>query len=216
MTRSRGSERRRSKRRRRRLGVRFWNDEVEGSGFTRDISNTGLMIETTTPVDIGGRIHLELKLPDGEPYYAEGLVVRKKVYPRQAASLFKPGLGVKFVGMSEAIREVMRAQSHRPPSPLCDDTTRDPGELLVDLREPDELRRVYDCDIRHGGVQIETPNMPPVNEEVSVVLLLPDPNGSITCLGSIVAHVDEPPGVGVRLQDVDQIRGRLLEIIGDR
>ena len=213
MTTSRGSERRRSKRRRRRLGVRFWSDEVEGSGFTRDISNTGLMIETTTPVDIGKRIHLELKLPDGEPYYAEGVVVRRKVYPRQASSLFKPGLGIKFVSLGEAIRAIMRAESQRSPS---DDTTRDPYELLVDLREPDELRRVYDCDIRHGAVQIQTPNMPPVNEEVSVVLLLPDPNGRITCRGSIVAHVDEPPGVGVRLQEADQIRGRLREIIGDR
>ena len=40
------NERRRSQRQRRRLDVRFWNDEFEGRGFTTNVSNKGLLIET--------------------------------------------------------------------------------------------------------------------------------------------------------------------------
>ena len=78
-----------------------------------------------------------------------------------------------------------------------------------------ELSRIYDRDIKHGAVQIPTSQQPPVDEEVSVVFLLPKPNGTLECRGQVVAHVDQPPGVGVRLQDVDQLRTRLLEIIRD-
>ena len=41
------NERRRSQRQRRRLDVRFWNDEFEGRGFTTNVSNKGLLIETS-------------------------------------------------------------------------------------------------------------------------------------------------------------------------
>lgn len=211
-----GNERRRGKRRRRRLAVRFWWQELEGSGFTADISNAGLMIETTIPVGIGERIHIELELPGGIPFYAEGVVVRKKVYPRQAASLFKPGLGVRFVGLGEAVRAVMEGESGQEPHSKSEPAEADDGRLRLDLRDSAKLEQIYEQDIKYGGIRIPTSARPPVNEEVSVVFLLPEPNGTIECRGLVVAHVDEPPSVGLRLQEVDQIRGRLLEIIRGR
>lgn len=209
-------ERRRSKRQRRRLGVRFWSDGMEGSGFTADISNTGLMIETTTPLEIGQRFHLELALPDARSFLAEGVVVRKKVYPRQAASIFKPGVGVRFVGLGEAIRAVAQAEARAPDTPATGGLEPLNGELELDLREPAELSRIYEDDIKHGGVRVPTACRPAVNEDVTVVLLLPQPNGSISCRGSVVAHITAPPGVGVRLHEIDPVRVRLLEILGRR
>ncbi len=107
----RGNERRQSKRRRRRLAVKFWRGDVEGTGFTVDISNTGLMVQTTAAADIGTRFHIELQLPEGTLFLTEGIVVRKKVYPRYAASMFKPTLGFRFLGLGEAIRAVLEQES---------------------------------------------------------------------------------------------------------
>lgn len=208
-------ERRNSRRRRRRLPVRFWREGMRGTGFTADVSNTGAMIETTIGAEIGDRVHIELELPDGTPFFAEGLVVRKKVYPRHARSLFKPALGIKFVTLAQAIRAVLDDGPATEPELPPEESEPGDGGLRVDLRDPAELSRIYDRDIKHGAVQIPTSQQPPVDEEVSVVFLLPEPNGTLECRGQVVAHVDQPPGVGVRLQDVDQLRTRLLEIIRD-
>ncbi len=206
-------ERRNSRRRRRRLPVRFWREGMQGTGFTADVSKTGAMIETTIGAEIGDRIHIELALPDGTPFFAEGLVVRKKVYPPQARSLFKSGLGIKFVTLAQAIHAVIDAGPTTAPELPSEESEPGDGELRIDLQDPAELSRIYDRDIKHGAVQIPTSQQPPVDEEVSVVFLLPKPNGTLECRGQVVAHVDQPPGVGVRLQDVDQLRTRLLEII---
>lgn len=209
---ARDKERRRSKRRRRRLPVKFWRGDVEGTGFTTDISNTGLMVETTASADIGSRFHIELQLPEGTPYFAEGVVARKKVYPRHAASMFKSGLGFRFVALGEAIRAVLEEKPEDDSPRTCETPRTDCG-FLVDLRDPGELKRVYERDIKHGGVQILVSERPPIDEEVRVTFLLPDQNGSIDCPAVVVTHVQEPPGVGLRLREVDAVRTRLLEVI---
>ncbi len=43
-----GADRRRSRRARHRLKLRFWGDSCEGVGFTHDLSVTGMLIETTS------------------------------------------------------------------------------------------------------------------------------------------------------------------------
>ena len=136
---ARDKERRRSKRRRRRLPVKFWRGDVEGTGFTTDISNTGLMVETTASADIGSRFHIELQLPEGTPYFAEGVVARKKVYPRHAASMFKSGLGFRFVALGEAIRAVLEEKPEDDSPRTCETPRTDCG-FLVDLRDPGELK----------------------------------------------------------------------------
>jgi hypothetical protein len=80
--------------------VRFWSDEIEGTGFTADISDTGLLIETPKPLELGQRLHLEVSLNEGS-YFAECVIVRRKTYPRHARALFKPAIGVRFLGLSE-------------------------------------------------------------------------------------------------------------------
>ncbi len=207
-----GKDRRRSKRRRRRLPVKLWRGDVEGTGFTADISNTGLMVETTVAADLGSRFHIELQLPEETLYYIEGVVVRKKVYPRHAASMFKNGLGIRFVGLGEAIRAILEEKPEDAPPVTCE-TSRTDGGFLVDLRDPGELKRIYERDIKHGGVQILVSERPPIDQEVRVTFSLPDPNGSIDCPALVVTHVEEPAGVGLRLVEVDAVRTRLLEII---
>ena len=207
-----GKDRRRSKRHRRRLAVKFWRGDVEGTGFTVDVSNTGLMVQTTAPADIGARFHIELQLPGGRSYFTEGVVARKKVYPRHAASIFKPWLGFRFVGLGEAIRAVLEGESEDDSPATCETPRTDSG-FLVDLRDPDELKRVYERDIKHGGVQIRVSERPPIDEEVRLTFQLPDPNGSIECPALVVSHVQEPPGVGLRLHELDAVRTRLLGII---
>ncbi len=197
---------RRAKRVKQRLQLRFWGDRAEGRGFTHDISVTGMLLETTTAVEIGTRLHVEVELPEERRYFTEIAVVRKKVIPRQAHSIFKPGLGVRLVGLREAIRDASTA-------PRSSAGAADDGTLRLDLRERADLQEAYDRDVKHGALQVRTPHIPPNDEVVSVTVLLPEPNSAIECVGTVVTQAPDLPGFGMILEDVDLIRARLLEIL---
>ncbi len=196
------SDRRRSQRQRRRLDVRFWNDEFEGSGFTTNVSNKGMLIETSKTLERGQRLHLEIRLPESS-YMAEGVVVRRKTYPRHARSMFKPSVAVRFVGLREVIRSI---------SGVGPASANDAG-LKVDLSDPVRLEKVYERDIKFGGLLVPTNELLELHSEVSVRLLLPEPHSPIDCRGNVVKLTEDPPSAAIRLTEADQVRGRLIEII---
>ena len=200
-----GADRRRSRRARHRLKLRFWGDSCEGVGFTHDLSVTGMLIETTSAIPIGERLHLEIDLPEERTYFAEVAVVRKKVIPHQARSMYKPGLGVRLIGLIEAIRDAT--------SPTLATSETDRRILQVDLRERAALQEVYDRDVKHGALQVTTPHLPEADDVVSVTLHLPEPHGSIEVVGIVVSQVPELPGFGMMIEDIDLVRARLLEIL---
>ena len=198
-------DRRGARRVRQRLKLRFWNDRLEGRAFTHDLSVTGLLIETTTAVEIGTRLHLELDLPDESSYFCEVEVARKKVIPRHAQSMYKPGLGLRVVGLVEALEEQADPKSRKGPAP------RD--SLEIDLRDRSVLQEIYDRDVRHGALCVETSHAPSSDDVVSVTLHLPEPHGSIEVVGVVVSQDPELPGFGMMVEDIDLVRARLLEIL---
>ncbi len=58
-------ERRRGSRKGARLRVRMWNDEIDVTGLTKDISVSGIFVETRVSVPLRSRVHLELTLESG-------------------------------------------------------------------------------------------------------------------------------------------------------
>jgi len=200
-----GPDRRKARRLRQRLRLRFWGDGVEGRGFTHDLSVTGMLIETTMAAEIGRRLHVELELPDEVAYFAEVVVVRKKVIPREAQSMYKPGLGVRMVGIIEALKEA--------PSPRSPDEQPASDVLQIDVRDRAVLQGVYDRDVKHGALRVETPRIPSNEDVVSVTLHLPDPHGSIEVIGIVVSQAPELPGFGMMIEDIDLVRTRLLDIL---
>ena len=62
---------------------------------------------------------------------------------------------------------------------------------------------------------MSTPEEPELDSEVVVPLILPPPHGQIECRGTVVKLNQDPPGVALRIAEVDQVRGRLIAIIRD-
>ncbi len=75
------------------------------------------------------------------------------------------------------------------------------------------LKEVYEQDIKFGGLLVRTKELPEIESELIVPILLPEPHGTIQCRGSVVKILSDPPRVALRLADTDQVRGRLMEII---
>jgi Tfp pilus assembly protein PilZ len=211
--------------------VRFWSDEIEGTGFTADISDTGLLIETPKPLELGQRLHLEVSLNEGS-YFAECVIVRRKTYPRHARALFKPAIGVRFLGLSEVAGVASAPDDEVPERAASVETAEasarvegstDPvpvevprGPMQVDLRELADLEAVYKRDIKHGGLLVQTREAPEIDSEVVVPVRLPDPHGTIRCHGTVVKVNENPPSVAVRLSEVKFVRDRVREILSAR
>ena len=194
-----------------RLKVRFWHAELDATGYTGDVSNSGLFLVTPLELEIGTRLHFEIQVGD-EAYFAEGRVVRRKSFPRYARQMFPSGLGIRLLGLNEALRDspALRAQEtdvekHADEVPS--------GPLQVDLRDVEQLRTVYERDIVHGGLLVATLEQPELDSELSVPILLPEPNGQITCSGTVVMLNDSPPSIALRLHDMELVRARLQEIL---
>ena len=200
MANSTRKERRASERQRRRLKVRLWNDELEGTGFTAEVSRTGLRVETDATIEAGARLHVELTLPDGSAFFAEALTVRKKKYPRHARSVFRPSLALEFLRLDECLDP----EEREAPAP-------EPKPLRVDLRTLEALRSAYEKDIKHGGLLVPCDEKPELDSELRVPVLLPEPHGEIECAGTVV-RVNEN-SFALRLTEVDMVRARVLEII---
>jgi hypothetical protein len=231
-------DRRSAQRFRKRLAVRFWWDDWEGAGFTQDVSESGMLIETPKDLEIGTRIHVEVT-GDNLAFFANCVVVRKKRYPREARSLFKPALGVRFEKLTEALAHARAAESEQPAerrekpaaAGVATGKARPPAKqtvsvkdevpvyetthlpMEVDLRDPARLAVVYEEDVKHGGLRVRTSETPGIDSEVMVPVLLPDPHGRIECTGTVVKIMDELPGFALRLDDIDAVRARLIEII---
>jgi hypothetical protein len=225
----RRKDRRSSQREACRLRARFWRDGIEGTGFTHDISDTGVLIETTHPLTVNQRLHLEFEIGD-DAFYTEAVVARKKVYPRQAQSVFRSAAGLRFVRLREAVRLHAEAVPEEKPeeTPVAEQTpeeapeetpehppAKEPQDLAVeiDLREPEALARVYEREIRHGGLSVDLPGTPEVDTEIPVTLWLPSPHGTIRIRGNVVKANEEGGTAYLSLLDLDPIRRRLLEIL---
>ena len=208
------SDKRQHKRYKRRMKVRWWAEAagLDSTGFTVDASNSGLLIETGRPIEIGTRLHLEITLGVGVPFFAECIVARKRTYPPQARALFRPAVGVRFVTLNEAIKDLLAKSGEESVG------TQEPLHvpLQADLRDYDHLEAVYQKDIRYGGLMVETTELPDLQEEIVVPILLPEPHGQIDCRATVLKLFDDPPGIALRLEEVELVRVRLAEILGSR
>jgi hypothetical protein len=89
-------EQRIAKRSRRRLTVRFGVEKPIKMGFTRNISLTGLFLQTNMPLPPGTILHMEVTFPD-RTFRLRGRVVWSKKVPAQLAHVLECGMGIRFV-----------------------------------------------------------------------------------------------------------------------
>jgi len=89
-------ERRDIERSKRRLMVRFGVDGPDKMAFTKNLSETGLCIQTNSVLPPGKVIHVELKFPDRTFNFRARVVWAKRVPPQLAFTL-PGGMGIHFL-----------------------------------------------------------------------------------------------------------------------
>lgn len=102
--------RRRAVRRARRVQVHFWKrgEPAVYTGYTTNISTTGMFIATNSPVPQGARIRIEIMDHD-RGFMVEGVVAHARRIRGDLARLQLSGMGVRFLSVEELVRELIPA-----------------------------------------------------------------------------------------------------------
>src|ERR1700687_4926954 len=164
-------EKRRGKRIRRRLSVKYGERNLSHTGLTVDVSRTGTFILSSHRPALDGRIHLQLFLHPDQPVYFEALVRRHKLVPQELRSIAKGGFGVSFLLPHEILREIILDSQH------CID---------VHYSTLEDLRDTYQREFRYGVLFVRTERRFEPNMEVILILHLDFADKSLEFPASVV------------------------------
>ena len=90
------NENRRPKRAKRRIMVRYGLSTADRTAFTKNLSETGLFLQTNQVFKPGTTIQVQIQFPN-ETFSMWAQVVRAKVVPPQLAHVLECGMGVRFI-----------------------------------------------------------------------------------------------------------------------
>lgn len=92
--------------------VRFGLDKLEKTGFTMNVSRSGLFLRTNSIYKPGTTIQVEIVLPDRRFSLWAKVVWGKKV-PPQLAHVLECGMGIRFLEPLDAWREFHQTLARR-------------------------------------------------------------------------------------------------------
>jgi hypothetical protein len=195
------AEKRQQRRIRRRLMVKYGERDLAQSGFTGDVSTTGLFIIAASLPRLDARLHLQLFVEPERFLFFEGEVRRHKVVPPELRTVERGGFGVRLLSPREAL------------APALDQETRIPRfELSYATRAA--FQQAYERELRLGAAFISTSKLLPRDTDVMLSLVL-EFSGRVVELEAQVAQAFPPqegPGavVGLALLFKDRARAEAL------
>ena len=102
-------EKRRFPRKRRRLTVEFDWEKTHCTGFTYDISSSGIFVRATRFPKPGARLTMTILLPDERHVKVRGLVVRTFRVPSSLARLIPSGFSIRLTERPEEYLQYLAA-----------------------------------------------------------------------------------------------------------
>ena len=183
-------DRRDNQRRARRVQVQFWKrgDSHPSSGYTTNISPTGMFIGTNSP--LGKGIRLRIEVLDSQRGFMVEAEVAHAVKTAPALQQIKPsGMGIRFMQVDELVADlfggslVFRPDEEKPPKDSVYGVVfRGVNHFL------DTVRR----DIQTGGIFVPTKFPAPLNATITVEIHPPDAKGEPVRVPAFVVQRIEP------------------------
>ena len=220
------SERRIHPRYPRRIEVRFWRQgEAQAhSGFTVNISRTGIFLGTGFLLAPGERVRVELVDP-ARGFLVEGRVVRVHRVAQALRHVDQAGVGIRFLQPEDLIEELLPAAARSAAAPLRagtavsvrdaepeDSSETEPGPgaeaapapaasastrvVPVDFPDRSTFLSVYHRDLASGGLFVSTSSPAALQEIVTIELRTPLPGVAPLRFEARVVHRFEPRGGG--------------------
>jgi uncharacterized protein (TIGR02266 family) len=104
-------ERRQTQRKARRVHVKFWDtaSKEPRTGYTINVSSTGLFVGTNRPLAPGTKVRLEVSF-DGREVSVDGTVVHAARVSPMLQRLRPSGMGVRFDGDQPDFRQLFKTE----------------------------------------------------------------------------------------------------------
>ncbi len=93
---------------RKRIEIRYGRDEARYVGYSRNVSEAGMMVGSTRVFAPGTLLMLEVKLPSGK-YVMEGIVIWAREGPVQWLSTGRVGMGIALIKPPEDFLHTLNA-----------------------------------------------------------------------------------------------------------
>jgi Tfp pilus assembly protein PilZ len=85
--------------------------------------------------------------------------------------------------------------------------------VKVDAQDPEAFRRLYETDIVRGGLFVPTTVHADLQTRVIIQMMLPEPFEPIELESFVVHQSPDPPGFGVQLANLDDVRSKIEPIL---
>lgn len=197
-------ERRRDARRPHRIKVRFLErgTDKRGSGYTTNISDTGMHITTSRLLPGGRRIRVELRSGSGDTVITEAVVARAE---RSSHQMRPDTMGVRFLTPQELVAELIPgagAPGVREPTPA------EEGVYRFRFADHQQFMAAYQGELRSGRLFVPTERPAAVGEIVTVELRVANAS-PMEFQALIVDRIEAGDGnlmagMGVELQGFEQ------------
>ncbi|MDX1642819.1 MAG: PilZ domain-containing protein [Thermoanaerobaculia bacterium] len=192
----------------RRIQIRFWpEDEPDKSyaGYSRNISVTGMFVSTAHPVKPGKILQVEFQGVDA-PFRVRGQVMHSAKVSPMLQSVRPSGMGVRFLDRSAELEVLLPSEESDPGG------RRRERVFPVYFKNNEEVREVFERDIKNGGLFVPTARPAQLHEEVTIALHLPPPEDRVVTVDAEVVHrVGSGPRTGMGIAFEDQ--GEVLEAL---
>jgi hypothetical protein len=164
-------ERRRNQRRIKHVQVRFWrrSDPTPQSGYTTDISPTGMFITTNNPLTSGERLRVEVLDRDCS-FMIETVVARSAKVDQHLQAFKKSGMGVRFMSIDELVGDLLRGGKA---GPVDEEAPPKNGIYPVRYPTPEAFVQAYKRDISTGGLFVATRYPAELDSRIVVEIHLP-------------------------------------------
>lgn len=192
-------EKRSAPRIRKRLLVHYGVNGLERSGFTADVSTTGMFVVSSTLPALDTRLHLQVFFGEGDFTYFEGRVRRHRLVPVELRSIEKAGFGVELLTPAQLLADQLKQRGAAPVEAL--------PRFRIDVPTQPALRDLWERELKHGGIFITSERTPGRNEIAEVELALPFAPGSPSLRFSArVLQILQVPGAaaGIGFEFVDR------------
>jgi Tfp pilus assembly protein PilZ len=210
--------RRTSERHQRRVEVRFWRrgNPQPHSGYSVDVSKSGMFLGTSVPLEPGERVRLEV-LDREKGFIIEGQVARIHRVALALRHLEQPGVGIRFLVPAELVGDLLQGSKPRmtgsstgltrPPgvagpaptaaprdpapasaAPAPAAGTRPPRAIAVEFVDRAAFLAVYHRDIAAGGLFLTSDSPASLHETVLIDLRPPVAPGAPLLFEARVVH----------------------------
>jgi hypothetical protein len=206
-------EKRSAARIKKRLLVHYGEHGLDRSGFTADVSTTGMFVVSSTLPALDTRLHLQVFFGEGDFTFFEGRVRRHRLVPVELRSIEKAGFGVEFLAPAALLADRLRRRETGPVESV--------PRFRLDIRSAPALRELWERELKHGGIFITSERTPGRDEIAEVELALRFAPGEPSLrfparVLQILQVPGAPAGIGFEFLDRRGIAEKLQPMLGVR